>query len=76
MAPFVPYLLAGGMAFSIHPWIPICFKAISLTTLSGKELKCDLNDQKSNKDYYQDYKGKSYRTSDSLEQKVLFLSQQ
>lgn len=64
MAPFIPYLLAGGMAFSIHPWLPICFiKAISLTTLFGKVLKCDLNDQKSNKDDYQDYKGKSYRTS-------------
>lgn len=56
MAPFIPYLLAGSIAFSIRPWIPIyCIKAISLTTLSGRKLKCDLNDQKSNKD-----EGKSY----------------
>lgn len=64
VAPSIPYLLTGNIAFSTNPWMPICcIKAISLTSLSGEEFKCDLNDQKSHKDNQQDYKGKSYRTS-------------
>jgi len=50
IAPSIPYLPRGLLAFSTHPWTPMCcIKVISLTSLSGEELKCDLNDQKSNK---------------------------